>query len=233
MSDKFYKQCAKCKEYKPRDEFRASLDRPKNLSHNCKTCRSIDPNAERRCTKCGVTKKSKEFFIRTHRNGAESISSWCRGCKRDSYHRAALKRNSTQEVEQIKKLTEQTLEIAPIDAQDITRRSLTKPTPKSFVHLWDKYRKNLLIYIVQENGTNYIKIGHTANIGQRLLTIDGANPRGITPLLLMYGDEYLELALQFAFSRYHVRKEWFYLSERIENYIEAITNTGFNLCSVE
>jgi rubredoxin len=98
------KQCSKCKEIKPKDEFCKDSKRKDGLESKCRSCGAVYQrerrerlklkNAERtefpetkRCPACGETKAGSEFSRNS--NNADGLHSQCKACTAEyktAYH---------------------------------------------------------------------------------------------------------------------------------------------------
>lgn len=74
-----------------------------------------------------------------------------------------------------------------------------------------------MIYFIYDG--DYIKIGYTTNIKQRLKNIATANPRKLELVKIIDGDNQLEYIIQEYFSNYHLSGEWFRYEGELYNYI--------------
>lgn len=78
-----------------------------------------------------------------------------------------------------------------------------------------------LVYFVYEDTKEYLKIGYSEKITERLRTIQNSNPRPLIVLGLVGGGFHFEQSLHQHFSEHRVRGEWFRCHSDI---MEAFSN---------
>ena len=76
-----------------------------------------------------------------------------------------------------------------------------------------------IVYFVV-NG-EYVKIGTTENLGNRIRHLSNSSPTRIRVVLKLDGDRTLEKLLHARFSRYRHNLEWFRLSDEIKSFIAS------------
>ncbi len=76
-------------------------------------------------------------------------------------------------------------------------------------------------YFIREEGSEFVKIGYTAEDPlRRLGEIQTGNPRKLILEAIEKGDEKQETLLHKRFKAFHHRREWFYYSREIRMYAE-------------
>lgn len=73
-----------------------------------------------------------------------------------------------------------------------------------------------MVYFIQEEETNFVKIGFTRSlIRKRVTSLQIGNPRKLH-LLNVFGEECCdERQCHLAYSKYHIRGEWFKLPDSV------------------
>ena len=80
----------------------------------------------------------------------------------------------------------------------------------------------MTIYFIQEQGTQYIKIGYTDNsVKERLNALQTGNPRPLVVVKSINGSRSEEVRLHQKFKHCQVRKEWFILVPELWDYIDG------------
>lgn len=89
------------------------------------------------------------------------------------------------------------------------------------------------IYVIQETGTHFIKIGWTKNQDdKRKLSLQTGNPRTFKTLFFIKGSIKTEKYLHSKFKNHHIRGEWFEFNEEINLFfnnrdiLDLIQNIG-------
>lgn len=80
------------------------------------------------------------------------------------------------------------------------------------------------VYFIRCDG--WLKIGMTKNLGKRLLSISGNNPRHVFILAYIAGGKELEKELHIRFRNHHARNEWFHCHKQIFDYIDEFATSA-------
>lgn len=70
------------------------------------------------------------------------------------------------------------------------------------------------VYFISDG--NFVKIGKTSNIKQRFRDIQVANPKKLTLLHVVEGNENI---LQSLFTKYHERGEWYRIEDKLSDFL--------------
>lgn len=76
-----------------------------------------------------------------------------------------------------------------------------------------------MIYFIAQKNELLVKIGYTAKMQDRLISLQTANPEKLNLLLLLPGEFDLEKKIHFKFRKFRHNNEWFYLSNEIKRFI--------------
>lgn len=77
-------------------------------------------------------------------------------------------------------------------------------------------KHKLITYFIQSYCGDYVKIGKTRNIYQRLEKLSVASPM---PLKLLGITDENEADMHVLFAHYHFRREWFVLTEEVKQWV--------------
>lgn len=89
-----------------------------------------------------------------------------------------------------------------------------------------------MIYFIQAETTNLVKIGYTSDIRCRLADLQAASPFPLTVMSTMPGDISDEHRLHARFKRLRVHNEWFQLSNELLDLIRSGNTSLSNLLDV-
>ena len=76
------------------------------------------------------------------------------------------------------------------------------------------------IYFIKQG--EYVKIGYSAGIKDRLKGLQTGSPEELEVLATEHGDKLTEKWLHMLFEKQHYRGEWFKLDDELLNYIECL-----------
>ena len=78
----------------------------------------------------------------------------------------------------------------------------------------------MIYFITQDN--QFVKIGYTKNNPERrIISLQIGNPRPLQIEKVINGGKSAEDALHIRFADYHIRGEWYWLSDEIRQYINS------------
>lgn len=76
-----------------------------------------------------------------------------------------------------------------------------------------------IVYFVEAEGLNRVKIGRTNNIKRRLKDLQTGSPVPLTVLYELPGDKSLERELQKKFLHLRIINEWFHFAEEVKTFL--------------
>lgn len=77
-----------------------------------------------------------------------------------------------------------------------------------------------LVYFIQEEGSNYVKIGSSRTPETRLKDIQVHNPRKLELVRMIDGGDRAETILHAMFRKDRVRGEWFNISKELSQFMK-------------
>jgi hypothetical protein len=86
-----------------------------------------------------------------------------------------------------------------------------------------------VVYIIKPARLDYVKIGITRGICQRMYELQAGSPERLRVLALFAGGVDLEARLHYTFINYHTQGEWFFMGREIKRMIEALHQPGFDV----
>lgn len=100
-------------------------------------------------------------------------------------------------------------------------RAISDPTPR----VW-RYKsipnKPSVIYVIQPDGLEFVKIGQTRDLYPRLSVIQTGCPFDLRILFVLLGDSDLEGRIHNALDDHRHRGEWFALNDHVHAYLESL-----------
>jgi len=90
-------------------------------------------------------------------------------------------------------------------------------------------RHKRVVYIIKPACLDYVKIGVTTRICQRLYELQAGNPQSLRVVAMFAGSVDLEAKLHYTFIRHHSCGEWFRLGPDIKAMLSAMHRPGFDI----
>lgn len=90
-------------------------------------------------------------------------------------------------------------------------------------------RHQSVVYIIKPAGLDYVKIGVTRRICQRLYELQAGSPQPLRVVAMFAGGVDLEARLHYTFIRYHSQGEWFRLGADIKQMLADLHTPAFQI----
>lgn len=90
-----------------------------------------------------------------------------------------------------------------------------------------RVRHDPVVYFIKPARLNYVKIGITRGICQRLYELQQGSPEPLRVIALLPGWVHLEAQLHYAFIRYHSHGEWFVMGKLIKAFLNDMHRPEF------